>query len=180
VATTPGSHEQGERRGSAGGTVAFDPDAEDYYQLLGVPYGATAAEIDRAYRAAMRGVHPDRQRPERRAAAEELAKRLNLAYATLAKPPRRLAYDRTIRARVIQDQIMSRYVGGFAGPAANGADRGGGHLRRPATAAERRERADADRTALVSLLVVFGAVALAVVAALVVWAVAGALFGAVF
>ena len=61
----------------------------------------------------MKRVHPDRQRPERRAASEDLARRLNAAYTTLSDPIKRQAYDRTIRQQVIQDQIMRRYVGGF-------------------------------------------------------------------
>jgi curved DNA-binding protein CbpA len=176
------------RRGGAGPTAGpaapTDPDADNYYQLLGVPYTATGAEITRAYRAAMKRVHPDRQRADRpegaRAAAEEQAKRLNRAYATLSKPIRRQAYDRTIRGQVVQDQIMSRYVGGFYVPQANGHDPFAHHLRRERTAAERRERAEADRDALVSLVVVFGGVTLAVLAALILWAAARALLGAAF
>ena len=180
MATTPGVNRPSGDDRTAGGPISFDPDAEDFYQLLGVRFTATAGEIDRAYRAGMRRVHPDRQRPERRAAAEEQAKRLNLAYATLSKPLRRQAYDQSIRARVIQDEIMSRYVGGFYVPGDNGSDPLAGHLRRPPTPAERRDQARADRTALFSLLVIFGAVTLAVIAALVVWALAGALFEVVF
>ena len=171
------------RRGGAGPTAGpagpDDPDAEHHYQLLGVPYTATGAEITRAYRAAMKRTHPDRQRPERRAAAEEQAKRLNRAYTTLSKPLRRQAYDRTIRAQVVQDQIMGRYVGGFYVPPANGHDPLARHLRRERSAAERREQAQADRNALVSLVVVFGGVTAAAVGALLLWAVARALLGAV-
>ena len=172
------------RRGGAGptaGPAAPDaPDAENHYQLLGVPYTATGAEITRAYRAAMKRTHPDRQRPERRAAAEEQAKRLNRAYTTLSKPLRRQAYDRTIRAQVVQDQIMGRYVGGFHVPGANGSDPTAHHLRRERTPAERREQARADRGALVSIVVVFGGVTLAVVVLPVVWAVVEALLAAMF
>jgi curved DNA-binding protein CbpA len=37
----------------------------------------------------MKAIHPDRQRPERRSAAEEQAKKLNAAYAVLANPVKR-------------------------------------------------------------------------------------------
>jgi hypothetical protein len=71
----------------------------------------------------------------------------------LADPLKRQAYDRTIRQQVIQDQIMRRYVGGFQtfdespGP-------GRAHHRREPTAAERRERAEANRQASLTLVVV--------------------------
>jgi DnaJ-class molecular chaperone len=171
----------GPRAGAAGGAARRDPDADNFYQLLGVPYTAGAAEITRAYRAAMKRVHPDRQQgAARRAAAEEQAKALNRAYATLSKPPKRQAYDRTIRAQVLQDQLMNRYVGGFGPSPATAQATNGRHLRRPPTAAERRARARADRNALLSLVVVFGGVTLAVVALILLWSLAGSLLGAVF
>ncbi len=144
-------------RGSNPNGTGVDPDQEDHYSLLGVPFTATYAEITRAYRRAMKRGHPDRQLPERRAAFEELARRLNAAYATLSDPVKRQAYDRTIRQQVIQDQIMSRYVGGFqtfderSGPAAP-------HRWREPTETERRERIAADRQA--SMTLVFVAVAI--------------------
>ena len=79
-----------------------DPDAPNYYQLLDVAPAATPGEITRAYRRAMKRAHPDRHHAERRAAAEEQAKRLNLAYATLSNPKRRAAYDATVRAQAIR------------------------------------------------------------------------------
>ena len=100
-------------QGSSPNGAGADPDQEDHYSLLGVPFTATHAEITRAYRQAMKRVHPDRQLPERRLASEDLARRLNAAYTILADPLKRQAYDRTIRQQVIQDQIMRRYVGGF-------------------------------------------------------------------
>jgi DnaJ domain len=140
-------------RGSNPNGAGTDPDQDDHYSLLGVPFTATHAEITRAYRRAMKRVHPDRQRPERRLAAEDLARRLNAAYTILADPLKRQAYDRTIRQQVIQDQIMRRYVGGFQtfdespGPSR-------AHHRREPTAAERRERSEADRQASMTLVVV--------------------------
>jgi curved DNA-binding protein CbpA len=149
LAANPRTGHRGTTRNGAGP----DADEEDLYSLLGVPFTATHAEITRAYRRAMKRAHPDRQRPEARAAAEDLARRLNAAYTTLSHPVNRLAYDRTIRDQAIQDQIMRRYVGGFqtfdsaAGPALR-------HQRREPTAAERRERIAADRQATLTLVVV--------------------------
>ena len=52
--------------GSNPNGAGTDPDQEDHYSLLGVPFTATHAEITRAYRQAMKRAHPDRQLPERR------------------------------------------------------------------------------------------------------------------
>ena len=140
-------------RGSNPNGASTDPDQEDHYSLLGVPFTATHTQITGAYRRAMKRVHPDRQRPERRADFEDLARRLNAAYAILSDPIKRQAYDRTIRQQVIQDQIMSRYVGGFQtfdeprGPSA-------AFLRREPTESERRERVAADRQAMMTLVLV--------------------------
>lgn len=113
---------------------------------------ASHAEISLAYRRAMKRAHPDRQGPERRAAAEELARQLNAAYTILSDPVKRQAYDRTIRQQVIQDQIMRRYVGGFQD--GSDASRPGTVRQREPTVAERRERAHADRRASVLLVLV--------------------------
>jgi curved DNA-binding protein CbpA len=154
-----------------------DPDQEDHYSLLGVTFMATNAEITQAYRRAMKRAHPDRQAPERRAAAEETARRLNAAYTVLSDPIKRQAYDRTIRQQVIQDQIMRQYVGGFytgsGGPSIPEMER------REPTAAERRERIAADRRAWL-LLIGFAAVfAVVIIVALVASAVFGSLFEAI-
>jgi DnaJ-class molecular chaperone len=141
---------------------------------LGVTFMATNAEITQAYRRAMKRAHPDRQAPERRAAAEEMARRLNAAYAVLSDPVKRQAYDRTIRQQVIQDQIMRQYVGGFQTP--GGAPSYPEMERREQTPAERRERIEADRRAWL-LLVGFAAVfAVTIIVVLV----ASALFGSLF
>ncbi|MFN8594478.1 MAG: J domain-containing protein [Thermomicrobiales bacterium] len=146
--------------------IGHDPDADDHYTLLGVPYAASHAEITAAYRRLMKRMHPDRQRPEARAAAEEMARRLNAAYAVLSDPVKRLAYDRTIQQQVIQDQIMRQYVGGF-----QSFDQGSRathvHAQRQPTEAERRERAQANRRASLTLFFVAVVVTGVLIAAIV-------------
>ena len=165
---------------SAGAGSSVNLDAENFYQLLGVPYTATPAEINRAYRAAMKRVHPDRQVFERRGPAEEHAKKLNHAYATLSKPLKRQAYDRTIRTEALQDQLMSRYAGGFATPQAGGTDPFNRSLRRERTDAQRRDQARAGRSALISVVVVFGGMTLAIILLLLFWSAARALMDGIF
>ncbi|CAA9532472.1 MAG: hypothetical protein AVDCRST_MAG73-1040 [uncultured Thermomicrobiales bacterium] len=155
------------------------PDADNHYQRLGVAFTASPAEITRAYRAAMKRVHPDRQRAAGRAVAEERAKRLNQAYAVLSRPVARAEYDRAIRAETVQDQLMNRYVGGFAMPQPGSSGGDGQRLRRAPTAAQRRERARSDHDALVSVVVAFGGITLAIVGLLVAWAVLSWAVGAV-
>src|SRR5215211_7240084 len=169
--------ENGFQGPSSNGTGA-DPDHGDHYSLLGVPFTATHAEITRAYRRAMKRVHPDRQLPERRSASEDLARRLNAAYTILADPLKRQAYDRTIRQQVIQDQIMRRYVGGFQtfdespGPAR-------AHQRREPTAVERRQRTEADRQASVTLVIVAVGVTALILASLLIGSLVFSLIDAV-
>jgi DnaJ-class molecular chaperone len=165
------------RRHTAGESGAVDEEV-DYYQLLGIPYTATRGEITRAYREAIKRSHPDRHRPEERRAAEERAKLLNRAFATLSRAQSRRDYDATLKAQVVQDQIMASYFGGFDVPGA--ADPFGERLRRSQSVAEQRERQQSGRDATMTILIVFGGMTLAVVVILVLWAVAGALLGSLF
>ncbi|MEX0788928.1 MAG: J domain-containing protein [Anaerolineales bacterium] len=63
----------------------------DYYQILGVPRGADAAEIKRAYRKLAVKFHPDKNPGD--AKAEEKFKQINEAYAVLRDPGKRAKYD---------------------------------------------------------------------------------------
>jgi molecular chaperone DnaJ len=65
----------------------------DYYEVLGVGRQATEEEIKKAYRRGAMQWHPDRN-PNRREEAEERFKELSEAYAVLADPQKRAAYNR--------------------------------------------------------------------------------------
>ena len=65
--------------------------ARDYYDVLGVSRGATAEDIQRAYRVLARRYHPDVNSDP---AAEERFKEINEAYHVLADPDTRQRYDR--------------------------------------------------------------------------------------
>lgn len=155
-------------------TTASNPSTVDYYKLLGVPYSASASEITRAYRDAMKRTHPDRVPARDRQRAEERAKTLNLAWRTLTKPEERTRYDQTLRSELVQNQIMSQYFGGMGMPGGQD-DRFGEALRREQTAFEKKERKETDRGAVVSVMLIFAGATALVVCLLVAWAVVAAL-----
>jgi len=65
----------------------------DYYQVLGVPRTASAAEIKRVYRQLARKHHPDLQPSAERAGAAERFKEINEAYEVLSDADKRAKYD---------------------------------------------------------------------------------------
>src|SRR5258707_7149383 len=64
---------------------------KDYYQTLGVPRGASDAEIKKAFRKLAREFHPDVAKDKKR--AEEKFKEVNEAYEVLSDPAKRKKYD---------------------------------------------------------------------------------------
>jgi curved DNA-binding protein len=65
--------------------------ADDYYEVLGIPRTADAAEIQQAFRTLARRYHPDVNHDP---AAEERFKQINEAYSVLSDPGTRSRYDR--------------------------------------------------------------------------------------
>jgi curved DNA-binding protein len=63
---------------------------KDYYRILGVEKGASAAEIKAAYRKLARKFHPD---VSKEPGAEEKFKEVSESYNTLKDPEKRAAYD---------------------------------------------------------------------------------------
>ena len=63
---------------------------EDFYQVLGVPRGASQEEIQRAYRRLARTYHPDVNKDP---AAEDQFKQVSEAYSVLSDPETRRRYD---------------------------------------------------------------------------------------
>ena len=64
---------------------------EDYYDILGVPKGASAAEIKKAYRKKALKYHPDKNPGD--AKAEEMFKKAAEAYEVLSDPDKKAKYD---------------------------------------------------------------------------------------
>jgi curved DNA-binding protein len=65
--------------------------AKDYYQVLGLKKGASAAEIKKAYRKLAMKHHPDRNKDDKK--AEDRFKEISEAYAVLSDDEKRKQYD---------------------------------------------------------------------------------------
>src|SRR3954471_9161449 len=64
---------------------------KDYYEVLGVPRGASEDEIRKAFRKLARQYHPDVAKDKK--TAEEKFKEINEAYEVLSDPAKRKKYD---------------------------------------------------------------------------------------
>ncbi|XP_060195374.1 chaperone protein dnaJ 11, chloroplastic-like, partial [Lycium barbarum] len=72
------------------------PTAASFYEILGIPVGATVEEIKGAYRRLARVCHPDVA--EKDTSADDFMK-IHAAYSTLSDPDKRADYDRRLPRR---------------------------------------------------------------------------------
>ncbi len=102
---------------------------KDYYQVLGVPKNASAAEIKKAYRKLAQQFHPDANPGN--AQAEERFKEISAAYDVVGDPDKRARYDE-VREMAASGAGAAGPVGGAAGPRRRIRPvRGHGRSRRP-------------------------------------------------
>ncbi len=85
---------------------------KDFYQVLGVPKNADAAEIKKAYRKLAQQYHPDANPGN--AEAEERFKEISAAHDVLADEEKRRQYDQ-VREMAASGVGASGFPGGFAG-----------------------------------------------------------------
>ncbi|HEX4937742.1 MAG TPA: DnaJ domain-containing protein, partial [Candidatus Kapabacteria bacterium] len=85
----------------------------DYYEVLGVPKGADAAEIKKAFRKMAMKYHPDRNPDDK--SAEAKFKEVNEAYEVLSDDQKKAAYDRFGHAGVDPSAGGGGFHGGGAG-----------------------------------------------------------------
>jgi molecular chaperone DnaJ len=89
---------------------------KDYYDVLGVPAGASEKEIKRAYKNLARKLHPDQNPGDR--AAEEHFKEVSGAYDVLGDAEKRKEYDEV--RRMVAAGYAPGGAGGGAGPFGTG------------------------------------------------------------
>ena len=94
--------------------------ARNYYEVLGVQRGASDAEIKKAYRQLAKKYHPDMNKGDKAAEAEEKFKEVNEAYSVLSDAEKRSQYDRMghdafTKAASGQGPGPGGFGGGFGG-----------------------------------------------------------------
>ncbi|XP_059642528.1 chaperone protein dnaJ 11, chloroplastic-like [Cornus florida] len=67
-----------------------------FYQVLGIPMGATPHEIKAAYRRLTRICHPDAAAEDRKDSSADEFMKIHAAYSTLSDPEKRAVYDQKL------------------------------------------------------------------------------------
>jgi molecular chaperone DnaJ len=93
---------------------------KDYYQVLGVPKNASAAEIKKAYRKLAQEFHPDRNAGNK--VAEDRFKDISAAYDVVGDEDKRKQYDQ-VREMAASGYGAGGFPGGFGSPAGAGGQR---------------------------------------------------------
>ncbi|XP_031093329.1 chaperone protein dnaJ 11, chloroplastic-like [Ipomoea triloba] len=73
--------------------------ATSFYEILGIPVGATSEDIKAAYRRLARVCHPDVAGSRRKDASGDEFMKIHAAYSTLSDPGKRADYDRQLFLR---------------------------------------------------------------------------------
>lgn len=103
------------------------PSPTSFYDLLGIPFGATSEEIKAAYRRLARACHPDvAGTGQKESSANEFMK-IHTAYSTLSDPEKRADYDRRLFRR---RRSVKMHSGVCASPAPEKMSRFTGYTRR--------------------------------------------------
>ncbi|KAI8817686.1 uncharacterized protein EV422DRAFT_212086 [Fimicolochytrium jonesii] len=85
---------------------------EDYYGLLGLAYGASEADIQRAYRKSALKYHPDKVGADNKQAAR-MWELLDIAVQTLSDPAKKSAYDAQYKSRIAQKRKLEAMDAGL-------------------------------------------------------------------
>nr|GLL19158.1 chaperone protein dnaJ 11, chloroplastic-like [Ipomoea trifida] len=75
------------------------PSPTSFYDLLGIPVGATSEEIKAAYRRLARACHPDVAGTDQKESSANEFMKIHTAYSTLSDPEKRADYDRRLFRR---------------------------------------------------------------------------------
>ncbi|KAK4368137.1 hypothetical protein RND71_011929 [Anisodus tanguticus] len=89
-----------------------------FYEILGIPMGATIQEIKAAYRRLARVCHPDVAVIDEKGTSADDFMKIHAAYSTLSDPDKRADYDRRLSRR--RCRSVNMYSGGCSPSAMSG------------------------------------------------------------
>jgi DnaJ family protein A protein 2 len=100
----------------------FNPNSEDYYEILGVPKDASEKDIRKAFKAATLKYHPDKNQGKEKE-CEEIFKKIVEANSVLSDPQKRETYNKYGKAGLdenggmnpedLNDILRNMFGGGF-------------------------------------------------------------------